>query len=100
MPGNGVRSSPTLGHTLLEWLEDPQDGSLVRAACGVKDNEPPPRPLDDPEVLKLVGGTTMGKFAFFGMGLDKGVSTRFSSRSQEWHWPPQGLHLSTDVIRP
>jgi beta-glucosidase len=28
-------------------------------------------PLDDPDVLKLVGGTTMGKFAYFGMGLDQ-----------------------------
>ncbi|SEI93830.1 beta-glucosidase [Arthrobacter sp. yr096] len=72
LPGNGVREPMTLGHTLHEWLDDPETGPLVRAAFGLKhDTDVLPVPLDDPEVLKLVGGTTMGKFAYFGMGLDQ-----------------------------
>ncbi|TCL79468.1 MULTISPECIES: glycoside hydrolase family 3 C-terminal domain-containing protein [unclassified Rathayibacter] len=72
LPGNGVRPPVTLGHTLQEWLEDPESGPLVREAFGLtNENDPLPAPLDDPEVLKLVGGTTMGKFAHFGMGIDQ-----------------------------
>jgi beta-glucosidase len=72
LPGNGVREPLTLGHTLREWLAAPDAGPLVRAAFGLEtENDPLPVPLNDPEVLKLVGGTTMGKFAYFGMGLDK-----------------------------
>ena len=72
VPGNGVREPMTLGHTLHEWLADPAAGPLVREAFGLeRDGHVLPPPLNDPEVMKLVGGTTMGKFAFFGMGLDK-----------------------------
>jgi beta-glucosidase len=72
IPGNGVREPMTLGHTLHEWLNDPDTGPLVRAAFGLEhENATLPVPLDDPDVLKLVGGTTMGKFAYFGMGLDQ-----------------------------
>jgi beta-glucosidase len=72
LPGNGVRPPVTLSHTLQEWLDDPESGPLVRAAFGLHgDNDPLPVPLNDPEVLKLVGGTTMGKFAYFGMGIDQ-----------------------------
>jgi beta-glucosidase len=72
LPGNGVREPMTLRHTLHEWLDDPETGPLVRKAFGlINDGDPFPVPLNDPEVMKLVGGTTMGKFAYFGMGLDQ-----------------------------
>lgn len=79
VPGNGVTAPLTDMHTLEEWLSEPTAGRLVRAEFGVGPNDPLPKPLDDPDVFTLVGGTTMRKFAFFGMGIDEAALERIST---------------------
>jgi len=76
LPGNGVNLPLTEFHTLHEWLADPTAGPAVRAAFGTGLSDPLPGPLADPDVLKLVGTTTMFKFAHFGMGIDREVLDR------------------------
>lgn len=76
LPGNGVRGPLTKFHTLNEWLADDRGEPVVRAALGVAAGDPLPGPLADPNVLKLVGTTTLVKFAHFGMGIDESALHR------------------------
>ncbi|WP_431836069.1 glycoside hydrolase family 3 C-terminal domain-containing protein [Cellulomonas sp. Y8] len=76
LPGNGVKPPLTKFNSLNDWLEDSRTSALVRREFGVGDGEPLPGPLADPHVLKLVGTTTMAKFAFFEMGIDRAALGR------------------------
>lgn len=80
LPGNGVRQPLTEINTLHEWLTDPTAGPMLREVFGVGIDEPLPGPLADPEALKLLGTTTMMKFAHFGMGVDRAALDELLTR--------------------
>lgn len=85
LPGNGVRVPLNEYDTLSEWLADPIGGALLRAEWGLADGAPLPPPLDDDHVLKLVGTTTMAKFAYFDMGIDRAAVDRLLAAAATEH---------------